>query len=356
MDTLKNKLSISQQEAYINEYKGYLFEFLVASQFARAATVENKFYQSIPKEHLDRLMSYEAKIRVFDPALLSSILELSKKTFLECENYLVEHKVGFYSRNKIKNVHLVGRSKSIKNEEADIVLEMSDEVIEVQKFRAVKIPISLKMSKSNAFVNTKSGGIKSFLSTYFSYSDKAEMLQEKVNLVVDIAFSKMVNFFHDNVGLDLDGLGFSQEWSDSNFAELPGELPKELKNQLLAYYNEVSKILLDSLHILYNDNPKMFRGSFLPICGIGNDEIMQVILFYDVNKDGFYIYEKVLINNYEKIIHNLESLNFSKTFEKRTDSSFEFICLDFLLQLRVKPMNKFTVPALKVNCSIKYLS
>ena len=47
----------------------------------------------------------------------------------------------------------------------------------------------------------------------------------------------------------------------------------------------------------------------------------------------------------------LRSLKFR--MDDKEKSSFEISLSKILLQIRCKPMNKFTVPGLKINCSIK---
>ena len=60
----------------------------------------------------------------------------------------------------------------------------------------------------------------------------------------------------------------------------------------------------------------------------------------------------IRIHDIERIMSELKSIRLGSV--KEAKSSFEIFLEDFILQIRIKPMNKFIVPAHKVNCSVRY--
>nr|MBP9682228.1 hypothetical protein [Bacteriovorax sp.] len=59
-----------QKEAILNEFKGNLFEFLVAQGLARKSNIEDQFLLSLPTEFKSRLGTYEELIRLHEGRLL----------------------------------------------------------------------------------------------------------------------------------------------------------------------------------------------------------------------------------------------------------------------------------------------
>jgi hypothetical protein len=82
--------------------------------------------------------------------------------------------------------------------------------------------------------------------------------------------------------------------------------------------------------------------------GFSSKDILQVIYFHDFpSNDG----EQIEIHHYKSLLDEL-SVVLLEPFNDT--SSVEFLVGNCSLQIRVKPMNKFTTTAIKINCSVKF--
>ncbi|MCK5883756.1 MAG: hypothetical protein KAG61_08710 [Bacteriovoracaceae bacterium] len=327
----------AQNEALINEFKGNLFEYLVAVQMARHYGVESSFVKSFSGKVREQFSYYESWLRKHDLELVKKLPKLAQCTFSGLVGELPK---------KIDQVFVVGKMASGSGnkelDEADVAYVVGDKLF----------PVSVKLCKANAYVNTKSGGIKTFLSKYFSAFPSVNLLQENLSKTVEASFNRVGHNMYDSVGLDWRDR-FDHQWTDQLLSELPGQLPKDLNMILQVFYHDTIEALYHDLESLFSEDKKLFKRCLLPLVGLGRSDMVQVTCFHRDSK----------VNN-EVSKYNFDSVDLytSKRFDnvdvqlgelKSGISSFEIFLGKTTLQIRVKPMNKFTAPALKVNCSVK---
>ncbi len=317
----------SQVSAYINEFKGNLFEFLVAKQLATETNLDKQFVQDIAPEFHLQLMNYETQLRKQAPELLSQLPLMAQDL-----TKLLKEKI----RGKIKNIYLIGKVNTTGQnnqwKEADIL-------VEAEKMH----PISLKLSKEAAFVNTKSAGLKSFFTQYFSSFKQAQRMQIELNIFIEREFEILSQNLHLHAGLNYPGhYGL---WKEAGYSELPGQLGQDQKMILHDYYSKITQKIFDFMKQLQQENVEAFFQALLPLMGFGHMDMIQATCFYDKN-----IFRIELDELKDFLIYNNNCL--LKKSEKKL-SSFEIVFNTLTLQIRVKPMNKFTSESYKVNCSIK---
>ena len=107
----------SQNEALINEFKGNLFEYLVASHLAKSFQIESRFITSFGGAIKEQLSAYESWLRKNDPVLTQKLPILAKQTALELQSSLPK---------EIDNVIVMGKSAGGSHndsyKEADLVI------------------------------------------------------------------------------------------------------------------------------------------------------------------------------------------------------------------------------------------
>lgn len=325
-----------QTIALINEYKGNLFEFKTALILAQIFKIELEFYQSLNADYKERLTYYEEFLRFNAPELIYKLTNLATNTAKKMESYFVEKKFipnGIYPVGKISN------SKSFSQiAEADIVLVMKENHQVFKEF------ISLKLSKIDSYTNTKSAGIKSFISKYFDDFKEAEQLQLELNKIVEFEFLKMGAALYEKKGLHFNGQ-FGPEWN-RQFTELPGELDDELRSIVFLNYQQTSHKLYNILLELKNIDSLKFYNSLIKLIGHSNNDLIQVITYHRDHE-----YESTRIN----CLNQNQQINFSIRPQRENSHFIEIEYHNLILQLRIKPMNKFTTMSYKINCSIKEL-
>ena len=329
-----------QNEALINELKGNLFEYLVGSYLARFLGIEKEFISSFSGGIKRQLSGYELQLRQKDPQLLRQLPVLAQKTAHGLKSSLPKRADQLYVVGKI-----AGAGGNKEFHETDLLF--------VNKGK--EVPIGLKLSKLSAFVNTKSGGVRSFLEKYFCKSKDVLSWQLKLNRELEKSYLQMACELHEMADLKFNG-GFDYRWRESGFPELPGQLSKEMKKVVVQSYRPVIAVIHSALLNFYGENPLTFAESLLPLLGIGNRNVIQAICFYHnksgnkgigsrYNFGGLHIFDYLLM---KKEMENLEIQELRESI-----SSFEIQFSRSILQIRVKPMNKFTVPGFKINCSVK---
>jgi hypothetical protein len=319
----------TKKEALFNEVKGSLFEYLVAREIAVKGNEELLFQRSLDKNYLTVLSQQDRMVRQFYPEMLPFLNTASRSAANVIVNYLKEIP---------KSPKVVGKfsnSTSLQSElhEADMILSLTDRTL----------PVSLKLNKKNAFVNTKSGGIKSFFTQYFPFIQKKT--QDDFNQFVDMEFNRMALDLH--ALHDLEFSGHWDSWTSRGLSELPGELDQDSRNVLKAYYARIAERMHTIFSEAFKANSGAFKASLPQLMGFSSSSILQVIYFHDfpVNADPL-----IDIHSFDDMKKGLDS-TLIKPFT--TTSSVEFEIGDWTLQVRVKPMNKFTTTAIKINCSVK---
>jgi hypothetical protein len=316
------------KEALFNEVKGSLFEYLVGAELSRIFGEELSFQKSIDQNYLSVLSQQDRMVRQFYPEMLGFLANASR----ECAKALAKS-----LKDSPTHVRLTGKfSNSQMHQEfheADLVLMSAKG----------EVPVSLKLNKKNAFVNTKSGGIKSFFSTYFPSSEKD--LQDSFNNFVDREYHRMAIDLHEFRGLE-----YAHNWNGwcaRGFPELPGQLESTERAIVKAYYARIAREMHRIFSELYRNSLHDFKLALPHLMGFGKKDMLQVIFFHDFPLNQSPLIEIYQFTDLEEVIPQLLILPFGET------ASVDFSFGNWALQVRVKPMNKFTTTALKVNCSVK---
>jgi hypothetical protein len=327
---LKDHNNLAQDEALLNEIKGALFEYLMAAKLAQHFGKISDFILSLGESERSRLQQYESWLRENKPNLLKTQVLMTEKIQqkLLAENYFPQ---------KIEKIIWSGEEGFLENKaEGDIIL--------YQDQRA--IPLSLKMSKSNSFVNTKSAGLKSVIKNYFGQFNEADFLQLELNQELAESYAILGQELYDFCGLgDFRGK-FEAEWPHSH---LPGKLPAPLQKILYQHYFRVSLKLQKIFDTIYQQSKTEFLQGLWALCGLTDAQLWQIIWQYDSQEE---VSGKLAILNRERL--NMKSQDLSITAVIQDGASFSVLFAGGELQIRVKPMNVFTTPAMKINCAIKY--
>lgn len=327
-----------QKEAILNEFKGNLFEFLVAQGLARKSAVEHQFLLDLPAEFKERLGSYEEMIRTHEPRLLVKLPTLAGVTVQKIWEEIS-------SSSPFNQWHVIGKMVATNDNdlwnETDIVgTYLTEEG--VQK----KLALSLKLTKDHSFVNTKSAGVKSFLAKYFSlFGALSARFQSELNQEVDESFLVMGHRLYTLADLEWNGV-FDKRWSE-HYTELPGELSGEMRTIVHENYYRVALKLRSLLQALQKENPALFFDSLFALCGFGHEDIIQVNCFHQD-----YELKAISIKRFADLFE-IKDKKCTILPIKDLSSSVDIRIGKVVLQVRVKPMNKFTTAAYKINCSIK---
>jgi hypothetical protein len=325
-----------QTEAILNEFKGNLFEYLVGARLARLYDIESDFMNHLPTSKREQLASYESYLREHAKDLLVALPKLAEVAALSVEEKLV---------SRPKEVVLLGKIEggSEKREwgEADLLLKLEN---------GNSLPLSLKLCRINSYVNTKSGGIRTFIAKYFVLFSEAIEAQEFLNKEVDLAFAKMANELHLLADLDYSGT-FGASWDEVGLSHLPGELPALMRPVLGRYYNEIAQALYKIFMDFKGRDEKRFFASLAALCGQSIEGLWQVLCFHSDEGEKSHALRAVHILESEFFEEGRDKIEF---ISARDVAHFTIRFPKFDLQIRAKPMNKFTVPSVKVNCSLKF--
>lgn len=319
------------REALFNEIKGSLFEYLVARGLASRYGVEGAFMRGLPSLYQTLLEQQDRMTREVYPELvpfLPAWAEAAAEVWYRAHPEL-----------KVQGLTLLGQygPKQGPWSEADMLLhtDKGDR------------PLSLKLNKRMGFVNTKSGGARSFLSEYFPHPGAA-LQQERLNARVDEGFVALKEDLYALMGVPSEE-GWSQ-WVKRGLSELPGELPPEARPKLLAYYAALAAHLGETMREIAQDNREVFRAGLRRLLGFGLPDMGQMICLHDWGGERPER-ASVLLHEAQDVE---ERLNHWEWLPAR-DVSYQALSVgDWELQIRVKPMNRFTVPAVKINCSVRY--
>lgn len=316
-----------KREAILNEIKGNLFEYLVALKLAQHFKMESAFVNSLPDQFNELLRNYDYHIRTYYPELLYKLPVLA-------DSLADEIRVRYHDVQAISLVgKIAGAAHNQAYSEADILLHHQDDKV---------TPLSIKLCRHGSFMNTKSGGISSFIKKYFSHQS-AYSQQQELNEFVDLSFDKMARELHDHH--DLDYQGDFKKWKSLGLPVLPGELDENSKKILYAYYHCISVKLHSLLKDASQEDPELFARSLYSLIGFGRQDLIQAIVTHDK-----YQIKSVLVKEFNDCKSELVCLD----DHDEKISNFEIHVDKVLLQIRIKPMNQFTARSFKVNCSIKY--
>jgi hypothetical protein len=318
---------MSSDEALLNELKGSIFEYLVARELARASGVEEDFLVSLGDDYQRLLERQDLMLRECFPHMPQFLFQWAKKT--------ATHFLSIQPQT-ITQIRLAGQFSHQKDQgESDFKLWVD----------GAEMPVSLKLNKKQGLVNTKSAGVKSFLTQYFPH---ALELQERFSQLVEVEHALL----RDEL-LELMGLPPAQSWTgwrERGLSELPGEQTVAVKEILHRYYSRLASQLERDLIQLQQLDAASFNDGLVRLLGFSHPQLIQLICFHELQSKNPQHCE-VLVHDQERVRAELSSLRFR---ESRETASVELELKSWLLQIRIKPMNKFTTTAIKVNCSVKY--
>ena len=318
-----------KKEALFNEVKGSLFEYLVASGLAKDSGLELEFQRSLDANYLTVLSQQDRLIRQYYPEMQSFLRDcaaISQKALKE----LIP--------SDLSRIQLTGK---LSNSPLARTWAEADLILEGEKS---SLPISLKLNKRNSYVNTKSGGVKSFFSTYFPFATGG--IQEAFNQKVDLEFEAMAHELHQL--FDLPYGGDFKLWVREGYSELPGEIGEEGRKVLKAYYARLARLMQKNFEQIQLSNPDALRDALAQVMGFGSRELIQLVCFHDFKGNASVQSSVHQYSDLEKNLRGLRLLPFSET------ASVDWEVGDWRLQIRIKPMNKFTTTAIKINCSVKF--
>ncbi len=338
---MNQEISISQIEANKNELKGHLFEFMIGQSLAKEWGILAEYLLEFPEEVLGQLSRYENQLRKLDMQLVKDLPNLAQTSAVNLISYLEER---FLSGEKILKINPLG--KETQRGEARKLWAEADLLLISSENR--EFPISIKLTKDKAYVNTKSGGIKSFLSSYFNMFEGVEGKQKELTLLADESFSQMGHELYQLRDIVFSGK-FDEQWDALSLSHLPGELPKDMRPIVYEHYHRLISWIYSDVEKFYKDDPGKFLRALYPLCGFSNPEILQLKCFYKGKKIQLSHIHLIDYNELER-----ETCQMELRPPVNGNSSFEVAFPRFVLQIRVKPMNIFTVPSVKINCSIKY--
>jgi hypothetical protein len=328
---MDSSLTTKQIEAHLNEYKGNILEFLLAQKFAAAYGLEAVFLENLEDEYLKTLSNYEKEIRKLDESLLIKLPEIAQQAYI-----FIQH---FYS--DVLAIKLVGKQqgsgKDKQWKEADILIDQTD----------CLRGLSLKLCKRGAFVNSKSGGIRSFLTKYFCSFSQSNELEQQINTLIDQGFLQMIHRLYSHAGLDFKGR-YDQQWVEAGYSELPGELCDEHRQIVHHFYFELAQKLYRCFVELERVDKKKFLHAVIQLLGHSGSSVDHLYIFHHKGHQwdhALYIYS----NDFSQLS------DYAMGKVEKGQSYFYLYFQQFTLQVRLKPMNKFTSAALKVNCSIKFI-
>jgi hypothetical protein len=328
---LKDYNNLAQDEALLNEIKGALFEYLTAAKLAQHFGLISDFLVNINESQRSRLQQYESWLRENRPSLLN-ILSLMTDKILEklsaTENQFP---------SKIDKIIWSGEEGFLENKaEGDIILYQNNKAI----------PLSLKMCKLNSFVNTKSAGLKSVIKNYFGQFKEAEFLQHELTQELESSYAILGQELYDSCDLGEFSGKFEGEWTHSH---LPGKLPGHLQKILYQHYYRVSLKLQQMFLTIYQQSNEEFLQGLWALCGLTDANLWQIIWQYESQEQ---VSGKLGILNRQRLKLNTSDLSMTEVVQD--GASFSVLFAGGELQIRVKPMNVFTTPAMKINCAIKY--
>lgn len=311
-------MALKSSGALLNEYKGYLFEFLVCKEL-RHLFLLTPIETILNENQFNMLSQQESFVRNNYPNLLKQLPILAKETANKISEY--------FSDKKIENILLSGKQNTSLTPE-----HFSEEDIGIFFKNSEGKKISLKLAKKGLATNTKSSGILSILNRYF----ESPQLQAKFNDFIDIEFEHMSRDLHAIEGIEYQES--FKNWKESELPELPGQLSKESSDRLKIYYQSLANKLYELTKKV--DGDKLNSG-LAKLSGFSHPEIVQVTCFYSDEYSLAGVSMK-------------QGLNLKGDFTcKHKKSSVIFQFDKITIFLRIKPMNLFTTKAYKVNASIE---
>ena len=326
-----------REQALLNEYKGNLYEYLVAVSLSSLYSCEAKFITALTQDFRQMLAVQESFIREYFPNLLYDLPALAKSLaddiFKSLDIEVDDH----------IHIELIGKAAMASHDEryaeADILV----------RTKGRSYPLSIKLSKAHAYVNTKSAGVKSFISKYFvSTNIDTFKLQNDLNIKTDKLIEELSLELHRENDIE-----YSEDylyWINQEKPTLPGLLEGKSRDIYKKFLYSLNKEIYFAVDKLYDSNRDEFIQSILPLIGFSEQSIIQVTTYYQNQNDRYNPYKNV-IDTFDFIEDDLSKITLGD--RKANAANFDVFFKDRTLQLRLKAMNKFTSKSYKINCSVK---
>ena len=124
-----------------------------------------------------------------------------------------------------------------------------------------------------------------------------------------------------------------------------------MKGPIRRFYFEIIEKIFHIFQAMNKESPTKFQDCLFPLMGFGNRGIVQAICFHGIEGGDKYHLKGTRVKMAKELEGNLKKI---RVMDMKMDlSSFEVRAGNLILQIRVKPMNVFTTPAVKINCSVK---
>lgn len=323
-------MSDIRQQALLNEYKGNMFEYLTGLMLAKHSSTELDYLNSITSDFNLMLSQQEQFIREYYPSLLEDLPLLASGLKDKILDYL--------GPVQISMIQLMGKAALAANDkrfdEADILVYSKDTII----------PVSIKICKANSYVNTKSGGLKSFVSKYFHHPQEQDALNEKVDNILGQMSFAMYRL------ADLEPDNNFNNWLEAGLPSLPGQLEGQYRDTYLNGLHQINACIYEVIESIFIKDSRKFTDCLWPLIGHGSKDIIQASTFYQ-NKNGRYELFDHTVDGHAEVEKAQKNVTIGDHHKEKT--SFDILFNDRVLQLRVKAMNKFTSKSYKINCSVK---
>ena len=202
------------------------------------------------------------------------------------------------------------------------------------------------MMHIRGYVNTKSGGAQSFVEKYFQPLSHVENYQSRFADSVRVNYDQIVQKTCQVLDIPTSSIA-SGDWKNYLDSRLPGQQPSEVRELIHFGYNKMAITLYEVFKDMQTSEPLNFRECLSKLFGMSGTNNISVICYYTKNYDLDYL--DFMTKEY--LERELNELMIQKKIP--TKSSFNIETKSYSLQVRIKPMNEFTVPSYKINCSVK---
>ena len=325
--------NVKVREAHVNEFKGVLLEYASARNLETLMGL--KFDPG--QDFYDKVFEYQNYLLACDQATFFKIQSASKIVSSKISEYLED-------KSEYSSIQIAGKNHIESWGEADLKIISN---LNEPKF------FSLKMIKDKSFINTKSAGIFSVFKKYFASYGDISFIQEEITYLANLYFNEMSSKLLKNYGEEFND-SFSNCWARLGLSDRPGELKDEDREVLLTYYYKLMNAVKGFFSEIYRKDPQVFMEGMKQLCGFSSNLVKVVYAYKDKSfneKDICFI--ETWSDESEKSPKNLNDLKFLLE-SSNSKSSFKLKLGNKIIEFRIKPMNKFTTPGVKLNVSIKY--
>lgn len=322
-------------QALLNEVRGNLFEYLLAYEISKSWGAEGEFFHNQSPKITQQLGAYQDFLLRHSPSLLGKLQSLARACFPFLQRVLAPRISGL---ERVKVVgKLAGPWDAKRIGEADILLFCSG---------GKEVGVGVKMATDGSFINTKSGGAKSFLAKYFSPFPQALSLQKGLIGLIEWSYQEMLAQISQELGL-ANSLLTPEELKGHLDSPLPGDQGPEVRAIINAHYGRVATKIFESFSLLRKEDERLWRQCLWPLFGLGQKKGVSFYVLYR----GDYQLSRAWALDEGLVAGQLEQAHLGGPPEGK--SHFMVQAPGISLQIRVKPMGSFLAKSYKMNCSVK---